>query len=618
MKTYICLFFLLFCTVHSWGQSFEERMATAIDIGTYSEPFTYVDTQNTANFNCGFIPPADMDNSGGLISKDIFYKFTITQPMEITASAKPSITFDGTVYLLNSSGILLSRTIYMVGGDYGYGLLPGVYYLVAKPNLYEWEKPVNAEDVTTYIETKLRPIGEDFYNPFELGTFSESFALADSVSTESYQCDYNASDSYWENYSRHDVIYRFTLTEPMEISLDDYGTECPWEGDSYSVHLLSALHDLIVPIRTQKLGTDFELNVYELGAGTYYIYVYADAPTWTVYFRMNLSGRTYAPGLSFSRPIDIGSQAYSFQYTDVQNSELMSGNFPEKAGNEVFYRLEIENPMELTVDNCGSEVADTYLQVYSQTQKLLYFNDDSDGDGACANAKSARIHIPVLIPGVYYIVIDAEENGNVSLSITGQLLAQTGDTKALAIDAGTYKAGFFFSDTRNTSVDYTNAYPARSTNDVYYKLVLQKDMDVVFNHCGSELEDTYMSILNESGEVLYSNDDYTGEGQCENEKHAYIEVKNLPSGTYYVVSEGSVSNGRITTTIEAPNFSDALCTTEGQPCVITVTPTVSIDNLSQLHIRDYLREIQYFDHFGNPSLHIFHGGTPYRTDLLTL
>ena len=41
MKTYICLFFLLFCSVYSWGQSLEERMATAIDIGTYSEPFTY-------------------------------------------------------------------------------------------------------------------------------------------------------------------------------------------------------------------------------------------------------------------------------------------------------------------------------------------------------------------------------------------------------------------------------------------------------------------------------------------------------------------------------------------------------------------------------------------------
>ena len=61
--------------------------------------------------------------------------------------------------------------------------------------------------------------------------------------------------------------------------------------------------------------------------------------------------------------------------------------------------------------------------------------------------------------------------------------------------------------------------------------------------------------------------------------------------------------------IEAPNFSDALCTTEGQPCVITLTPTVSTDDLSQLHTCDYLREIQYFDHFGNPSLHISHGFT---------
>ena len=112
MKTYICLFFLLFCSVYSWGQSLEERMATAIDIGTYSEPFTYEDTQSTANFNCGYIPPTDMDNTGVLISKDIFYKLTVTQPMRIRASAKPSITDSGTVFLLNSSGVLLSRAIY--------------------------------------------------------------------------------------------------------------------------------------------------------------------------------------------------------------------------------------------------------------------------------------------------------------------------------------------------------------------------------------------------------------------------------------------------------------------------------------------------------------------------
>lgn len=105
MKTYICLFFLLFCSVYSWGQSLEERMATAIDIGTYSEPFTYEDTQSTANFNCGYIPPTDMDNTGVLISKDIFYKLTVTQPMRIRASAKPSITDSGTVFLLNSSGV---------------------------------------------------------------------------------------------------------------------------------------------------------------------------------------------------------------------------------------------------------------------------------------------------------------------------------------------------------------------------------------------------------------------------------------------------------------------------------------------------------------------------------
>ena len=103
--------------------------------------------------------------------------------MKIRASAKPSITYDGTVFLLNSSGILLSRAIYVeeAWGDYGYGLLPGVYYLVAKPNIYEGHKPVDAEDVTIYVKTTPRETGEDFYNPFELGTFGENFALTEFI-----------------------------------------------------------------------------------------------------------------------------------------------------------------------------------------------------------------------------------------------------------------------------------------------------------------------------------------------------------------------------------------------------------------------------------------------------
>ena len=109
MKTYICLFFLLFCSVYSWGQSLEERMATAIDIGTYSEPFTYEDTQSTANFNCGFIPPTDMDDTRVFISKDIFYKLTVTQPMKIRASAKPSFFYF--LYRLSDASILFSCSI---------------------------------------------------------------------------------------------------------------------------------------------------------------------------------------------------------------------------------------------------------------------------------------------------------------------------------------------------------------------------------------------------------------------------------------------------------------------------------------------------------------------------
>jgi hypothetical protein len=123
--------------------------------------------------------------------------------------------------------------------------------------------------------------------------------------------------------------------------------------------------------------------------------------------------------------------------------------------------------------------------------------------------------------------------------------AQTGNTLQNPIVAGSFGSGFQYSNSQNTS-NFTNNYSGRSSNDVFYKFTLTVPMDIVIDHCGSSLSDTYLHLLDESGNRIAYNDDT--DNTCLNYYHSYLR-RNLHQGTYYVVSEGYSQNGVILTTI---------------------------------------------------------------------
>ena len=127
------------------------------------------------------------------------------------------------------------------------------------------------------------------------------------------------------------------------------------------------------------------------------------------------------------------------------------------------------------------------------------------------------------------------------------MLAQ--NTISTAIDLGIKSAPFTYSNTLNTN-NFTNNFTGLSTKDVFYKFTLTQPMDIIINHCGSELMDTYLYVLSSNGSILYENNDDLIERVCPNRFNSYLKIKNLPAGTYFVVSEGVVANGNITTNIE--------------------------------------------------------------------
>ncbi len=122
-----------------------------------------------------------------------------------------------------------------------------------------------------------------------------------------------------------------------------------------------------------------------------------------------------------------------------------------------------------------------------------------------------------------------------------------GDNMSDPIIAGTFSSDFQYSDTQNTN-NFKNTYTGQPTNDVFYRFTLTKPMEVTMSHCGSGVSDTYLHLLDASGNRIAYNNDYSGTGCCSNTMHSYLQLE-LTSGTYYIVSEGYSQNGNIKTNI---------------------------------------------------------------------
>ncbi|GAB6013140.1 DUF6443 domain-containing protein, partial [Viscerimonas tarda] len=178
-----------------------------------------------------------------------------------------------------------------------------------------------------------------------------------------------------------------------------------------------------------------------------------------------------------------------------------------------------------------------------------------------------------------------------------------------AIDAGVKNSSFTYTSTWNT-VNCTNAYQGQFTNDVFYKFTLTKPMTVTISLCSFDTNgnedtdfDTYLHLLNASGGLIDEIDDEYG--YCLSDYHSHLEMKDLPAGTYYVVSEGYNQNGNITTTIEGKTVGSA-----NSNFVHTRTMTRNDGSA-------YIDQIQYFDGLGRPLETVQRGITPARKDLIT-
>lgn len=144
--------------------------------------------------------------------------------------------------------------------------------------------------------------------------------------------------------------------------------------------------------------------------------------------------------------------------------------------------------------------------------------------------------------------ISSQQDPNSSDSVNrGPINPVVGDDIILPIIVGSQSQDFSYTNARNTKT-FNSYYFGTDAKDVFYKFTLAVPMNVTMTHQGSAVADTYMYLLDSNGALITSNDNYDGEDHCTDTCHSFIR-RQLAAGTYYVVSEGKISNGLIRTNI---------------------------------------------------------------------
>jgi hypothetical protein len=531
LRWILCAVFISFCSSFIYGQK-NNIPQKPIVAGTFGSPFQYSDSQNTIKFS---------NDYQGRPGNDVFYKFTLTEKMEITISHCGSLISDTYLSLLNALGTVIDYNdncdIYRSQCSNYYHshltkiLSAGTYYVVSEG--YS-ENGV----IRTTIQGDTNFTGNTLQDPILVGSFGLAFQYSDLQDTN------NFTNNYSER-STNDVFYKFTLTKEMMVTIK----HCESSLQDTYVYLLDASGNEIDYYRAYSSDTPCSNTSYPylkktLPAGTYY--VVSEGRSENGIITTCIEGKIPLTGNTLQNPIVAGSFASAFQYSNSQNTVNFTNDYGDEAY-DVFYKFTLTVPMEVTMSHCGSTLSDTYLSLLDASGNEIDYNDDYSGDGQCSSDRHSRLK-KILPAGTYYVVSEGYSGNGVILTAIQGDPDLTGNTLQKPIVVGTLGSAFLYSNSQNTSY-FTNNYAGRSGGDVFYKFTLTTAMEVTMSHCGSTLPDTYLSLLDASGNRIDYNDDYAGDDRCSSGLHSRLK-KILSAGTYYVVSEGFSQNGVILTAIQ--------------------------------------------------------------------
>lgn len=410
-----------------------------------------------------------------------------------------------------------------------------------------------------------------------------------------------------------DVWYKLEVLWPMSLYIHTHGPHF----QTFGIYILDENLEKIADNSGADHSVDYDYPYISLdwyvAPGTYYIVNegYAPNDNYSEYpLTMTLEG---SPDESTFK--NLGTWSIPFQKSFKQNTSYGFDSFYKGSGepvNDMTYQISFEYPMSMIVSHCGTSQSPGFIAILNENGKILYRSDRDDEDCGCDlnyGEYHAYIKTDILPPGTYRIVSEGMDWEGPIVTNIQTFETPEGDMKDNAFYVGWQSTDFEYSDVCDTR-EFTDQYQGTSGNDVFYQFGLEVPMDIILSHCGSEVDETFIYLLDSEGNCIASSAEFSGDEDCNNRQTAFICKKELPEGTYYVVSEGYSEDGKITTHIQG------VCSQlnmDGYSGNFVFSRSFTNETGSK-----YLDKIDYFDGFGRLGESVQKQYSPSGSDLITL
>jgi hypothetical protein len=290
------------------------------------------------------------------------------------------------------------------------------------------------------------------------------------------------------------------------------------------------------PILTSLILTI--ISVFCFGQGTTIVYSYDQNGNRIA--RTNVADLPL--GATLYNPISAGTFTNGGAYTGIAVSNLTANNYgndlispTNQPSDDVFYTFSLNGASVVQISLCNSALEDTYVHLLHSSGMEITSNDNSCG-------QRSKIIQP-LSAGMYFIVMEGKGSnaGNLTLNLN---VMPFGAIKDYPLEMGDVTNRTYSTTVSNVSSNYYgNDYSGtdnQTSEDVFYRFKLTASNTVTISTCGSNF-DTYLHLLDASGNLIAGNDDCNNAAICSSNTASYI-TKSLPAGTYYIVAEGYSSN----------------------------------------------------------------------------
>jgi hypothetical protein len=266
-----------------------------------------------------------------------------------------------------------------------------------------------------------------------------------------------------------------------------------------------------------------------------------------IYQNMEILADYSSPILAGAWRLNEGSGSQAIDYSaGKKNSYLFNCTWKNIGSGNTYQWSASSPPYTITTPGSTSQMFNTSLNIPGNYRFVLTVSNPSAG-AAC----STTVTVPV------------------------NVTPRKGAMLSYPIQAGTITSSAIYINTQdNTASNGFLNDLGQPSDDIYYRFTVPVQSNIMVSTCGGTTMDSYLHLLDASGNVLASNDDngtdcYSGQASI---------YKLLDPGTYYAVAEGYYTNtGPITVTIRSFGSGTGSCTapagaTRDNPINVTVAP----------------------------------------------